>query len=128
MDTYDGILFDDTMESTDIDNIENESIESEGTATESSSSVKIWAPIVAVLGAIIIGLLAFIVVRHCKRNEQINARSNPARVPAPPDYEAPYAFSQYELPYGNPVQNENDVGEVYEEYHSATEYETYRET
>ena len=123
MDTYD-----DTMEYTDIDNIENESIESEGTATESSSSVKIWAPIVAVLGAIIIGLLAFIVVRHCKRNAQNNARTNPAKVSAPHDYEAPYADRQYELPYGNAAQNENDFGEVYEEYHSATEYETYRET
>ena len=56
-----------------------------------------------------------------------------ARVPAPADYEAPYEDSQYAEPYGDAEQNENDAGnmesgEVYEEYHSETEYETYEET
>ena len=99
---------------------------------DSNSPVKIWAPIVAVLGAIIVGVLAFTGVRYCKKNAQNNGRTKKVRVPAPADYEAPYADSQYAQPYGDAAQNENagnmESREVYEEYHSETEYETYEET
>ena len=61
---------------------------------DSNSPVKIWAPIVAVLGAIIVGVLAFTGVRYCKRNAQNNGRTKKATVPAPADYEAPYADSK----------------------------------
>ena len=45
-----------------------------------------------------------------------------------PDYEIPYAESQYELPYENSVENETQNEEIYDVYHSdrdSVKYETY---
>jgi len=82
----------------------------------------IWAPIVAVVGTFIIGLLIFFIVRHFKNKAQIK---NTINVEKQPDYEVPYQYTMNR----NDTQNESvniEDEETYEAYQSA-EYGTYDE-
>ena len=80
----------------------------------------IWAPIVAVASAIIIGLLIFLGVRHLRSNAKVK---NTTSVEKQPDYEVPYQYNMNR----NGDQNEGvniENEETYEAYQSA-DYETY---
>ena len=82
----------------------------------------ICAPIFAVAGTVIIGLLVFFVVRHFKNRAQT---TNTIINEKQPDYEVPYQFSMNR----NDTENENvntENEETYEVYQSAY-YETYDE-
>ena len=78
------------------------------------SKVKIWASVGAVVGALLIGLLIFFVVRHFRNKVHLKNTINGEKQL---DYEVPY---QYTMNDG--MENE----ETYEAYQSA-EYETYDE-
>ena len=83
--------------------------------------IMIWAPIVAAAGTIIIGLLAFFVVRHSKKKAKIENNN----VEKQPDYEVPYQYTMNR----NDTQNESvniENEQTYEAYQSA-EYEAYDE-
>ena len=98
--------------------------------TTESSTVKIWAPIVAVASTVIVGLLVFFTVRHfgirgCAKRENNS------------DYEVPYVENPYEQPYRNSDENgtqnhtenlENEeIYEVYQSDRDSIKYETYEE-
>ena len=91
--------------------------------TAKTTTVEIWAPIVAVAGTIIICLLVFFTVRHIKMKRSVDTENQPG-------YEVPYAETQYEQPYRNSNKNgsqnytENvNNEEIYEPY----EYGEYAE-
>ena len=85
----------------------------------------LWAPVVALAGAFIIGLLIFFIVRHFKNKTKVKNTINV--IEKQPDYD-----STYELPYRHTTDHAGDQNEAvtieneetYEAYHS-TEYELY---
>ena len=83
----------------------------------------IWAPIVAVASALIIGLLIFHGVRYFRSNAKVK---NTSVVEKQLDYEVPYQYNIYDsyADQNEGVNIENE--ETYEAYYSA-EYETYYE-
>ena len=88
----------------------------------SSRQIMIWAPIVAVASALIIGLLIFFGVRHFRSNAKVK---NTTSVEKQPDYEVPYQYTiNRNCDQNEGVNIENE--ETYEAYYSA-EYETYYE-
>ena len=85
----------------------------------------IWAPIVAVAGTVIIGLLIFFVVRYFKNKAQIRKTLNKENQP---DNEVPYQYTiNRDDTQNDSVNIENEETSLYEAYQSA-EYETYDET
>ena len=93
------------------------------TTTSKTTTVEIWAPIVAVAGILIIALLVFFAVRHIKMKRSVDTENQPG-------YEVPYAETQYEQPYRNSDKNESqnytenlNNEEIYEPY----EYGEYAE-
>ena len=96
-------------------------------STKTPLTVKIWAPIIAVAGTIIICLLIFFGVRRSRIKADAK-RENQS------DYEVPYEENQYEQPYRysdvNGAQNNAENEEIYEVYHSdrdSIKYETYED-
>ena len=95
------------------------------TTTSKTTTVEIWAPIVAVAGTIIICLLVFFAVRHIKMKRSVDIENHP-------DYEVPYAETQYEQPYRNSDKNDSENNknsnneDIYEPYESY-EYGEYAE-
>ena len=91
------------------------------TETTRISTVKIWAPIIAVVGTIIVCLLIFFGVRHSRIKGDVRKENQS-------DYEVPYAENQYEQPYRHSVENGSQNEEIYDVYHSdqgSIEYEPY---
>ena len=96
--------------------------------TSKTSAVKIWAPIVAVAGLIIICSLVLFGVRYSRIKAGVDKENQPG-------YEVPYEETKYETPYRYSDKNEtrNDIEnleneEIYEVYHSdrgSIEYEPY---
>ena len=96
--------------------------------TSKTSAVKIWAPIVAVAGLIIICSLVVFGVCHSRIKAGVDKKNQPG-------YEVPYEETQYETPYRYSEKNETrnntenfENEEIYEVYHSdrgSIEYEPY---
>ena len=95
------------------------------TTTSKTTTVEIWAPIVAVAGIIIIALLVFFAVRHIKMKRSVDTENQPG-------YEVPYAETQYEQPYRNSDKNgsqnytENLNNEAIYESYEYGEYAEYK--
>ena len=92
------------------------------TTTSKTTTVEIWAPIVAVAGIIIIALLVFFAVRHIKMKRSVDTENQPG-------YEVPYAETQYEQPYRNSDKNgsQNYENSNNEEIYESYEYGEYAE-
>ena len=95
------------------------------TTTSKTTTVEIWAPIVAVAGIIIIALLVFFAVRHIKMKRSVDTENQPG-------YEVPYAETQYEQPYRHSDKNgsqnytENLNNEAIYESYEYGEYAEYK--
>ena len=83
-----------------------------------TSAVQIWAPIVAIAGAVTVCLLIFFGVRQSRRKADLKKENQL-------DYEVPYAETKYEQPYrySDEHETQNDAknlnnDEIYEVYHS----------